>query len=269
MARLDDLGNKVVFMYTERGNCPTERGANIDPIPFTPETRSAVAGKARLFRHVLGTALALLLALATLPLILILGLLVKWTSPGPAFYAQRRLGKGGRVFRILKLRTMVDDCERETGPCWSHDGDPRITPLGSFLRRLHLDELPQLWNVVRGDMCLVGPRPERPEIAGELERLLPAYSDRLLVRPGITGLAQVQLPPDTDLDSVRRKLAYDLFYLRNANLFLDVRILASTVGKLMGISRAALRVCFRLPQKSAVESDAMEQSPSWLEIQMT
>src|SRR5207248_4660391 len=141
-------------------------------------------------------------------------LLVKLTSPGPMLYTQTRLGRRGRPFTIYKIRTMLHDCESLTGPQWSTPGDTRITRVGRWLRRTHIDELPQLWNVLRGDMSLVGPRPERPEFIPELENAIPFYRDRLLVRPGITGLAQVQLPPDTDMDSVRRQLAHDIYYGR-------------------------------------------------------
>ena len=138
---------------------------------------------------------------------------MKLTSPGPAFYTQTRVGQGGRPFTIYKLRTMIHNCESLTGPRWCMPGDPRVTPAGWLLRVTHLDELPQLLNVLRGEMSLVGPRPERPEFLPQLERALPAYRQRLVVRPGVTGLAQVKLPADTDLDSVRRKLAHDLYYI--------------------------------------------------------
>src|SRR5262249_35904144 len=156
-----------------------------------------------------GAAALCLLALLG-PLILGLAALVKLTSRGPAFYKQTRLGRGGSLFTIYKLRTMVDRCESLTGPRWALPRDPRVTGLGRFLRKSRLDELPQLLNVVRGEMSLVGPRPERPEFLPELERACPGYRERLAVRPGVTGLAQVQLPADTSVDSVRRKLAYDL-----------------------------------------------------------
>jgi lipopolysaccharide/colanic/teichoic acid biosynthesis glycosyltransferase len=185
----------------------------------------------------------------TAPVMLISALLVKLTSSGPAFYSQTRTGKNGRHFTIYKLRTMYHDCESVSGPRWSTPGDSRITPLGRLLRRTHIDELPQLWNVVRGDMALVGPRPERPEFIPSLSRALPHYSERLLVRPGITGLAQVQLPPDTDLDSVRHKLAYDLYYVHHVSLWLDVRILT---GTLLYLLRLPLQVCL-LPQPPLVE----------------
>src|SRR5262245_11635367 len=123
---------------------------------------------------------------------------------------------------------MCDNCEATSGPRWSLPGDPRVTPLGKVLRATHLDELPQLWNVLKGDMSLIGPRPERPEFVPQLERALPAYRQRLRLRPGVTGLAQVLLPPDTDVESVRRKLAHDLYSIRHLSVWLDVRLIACT-----------------------------------------
>jgi lipopolysaccharide/colanic/teichoic acid biosynthesis glycosyltransferase len=201
--------------------------------------------------------LDLVLGLAILvvagPVILLAALLVKLTSRGPAFYSQTRLGLNGRSFRIYKLRTMAHDCERRTGPQWATRDDPRVTPLGRLLRRTHVDELPQLWNVLRGQMSLVGPRPERPEFVAHLALAVPCYRDRLLVRPGITGLAQVQLPPDTDLTSVRRKLAYDLYYVRQIGLGLDLRIILSTLCYLVGIPFSWPRRLLRVPGGPKVE----------------
>jgi len=161
--------------------------------------------------------------------------LVRATSPGPFVYTQTRLGLNRRRFTIYKIRSMTHNCEQLSGPCWSVGNDPRVTPVGRFLRRTHLDELPQLWNVLRGDMSLVGPRPERPEFVASLEQVLPRYSERLKVRPGVTGLAQMKLPPDTDLLSVRRKLVYDLHYVERSRLGLDLRILLGTALFLLGI----------------------------------
>jgi lipopolysaccharide/colanic/teichoic acid biosynthesis glycosyltransferase len=188
---------------------------------------------------------ALLLLLATSPLIALAAVLVKLTSRGPAFYSQIRLGHEGVAYTLYKIRTMVHNCERETGPRWATRADPRIIPLGHLLRALHVDELPQLWNVLRGEMSLVGPRPERPEFVAQLEPVIPCYRSRLLVRPGLTGLAQLQLPPDSDLDSVRRKLAYDLYYVHRQSLSLDLRILASTGCYLL---RVPFRITHRLLQ---------------------
>src|SRR6267142_484372 len=195
--------------------------------------------------------LALGILVLTAPLLMLAALAIKLTSRGPAFYSQMRLGRGGRPYILYKLRTMSHNCEHHTGPCWSVLGDPRVTPVGRFLRRTHLDELPQLWNVLRGEMSLVGPRPERPEFVTTLEVVIPHYRARLAVRPGLTGLGQVQLPADTDLTSVRRKLAYDLYYVRQLSLWLDLRVLASTVFYVLGVPFAALCRLFWLPGREA------------------
>ena len=148
---------------------------------------------------------------------------------------------------------MIHDCERLTGARWAAARDPRITLVGRFLRRTHIDELPQLWNVLRGEMSLVGPRPERPEFVPQLEKVIPRYRERLLVPPGVTGLAQVQLPPDTDLASVRRKLAYDLYYVKRLSWWLDLRILFATAGHVLGFPYSAAHTLFRMPHGQAVE----------------
>lgn len=205
------------------------------------------------FKPVVDFVVALLLLLVVCLPVLVLIVLVKLTSKGPALYSQVRLGRGGRKFRIYKIRTMYDNCEMQTGPCWSTPNDPRVTALGYVLRRFHLDELPQLWNVLRGEMSLVGPRPERPEIVSELVHAVSAYRDRLCVRPGITGLAQVLLPPDEDLVGVRRKVKYDLFYIGQMGLWLDLRIVAATALKLLGFSKEwrCRLVLFTVSDKSA------------------
>jgi lipopolysaccharide/colanic/teichoic acid biosynthesis glycosyltransferase len=204
-------------------------------------------------KAVMEFTLALVLFVAFAPLILLTVCLVKLTSRGPVFYSQTRLGRNGVPFRIFKVRTMVHNCEKGSGPRWSSGHDPRITPVGRFLRKTHLDELPQLWNVLRGDMSLVGPRPERPEFVPSLEQAIPHYRDRLLVRPGVTGLAQVQLPADTDLASVRRKLAYDLYYVRHYSLWLDLRLLACTAVKVLGVPFDVLGRLFGIPTREHVE----------------
>jgi lipopolysaccharide/colanic/teichoic acid biosynthesis glycosyltransferase len=204
-------------------------------------------------------AFAVLLLLAASPLILLAALLVKLTSRGPVFYSQIRLGLNGKPFRIYKLRTMAHNCERESGARWATANDPRITPAGKFLRATHLDELPQLWNVLKGEMSLVGPRPERPEFVPNLEEAIPYYRDRLAVRPGVTGLAQVQLPADTDISSVRRKLAYDLYYIRQMGFWLDLRLIVSTALHVFGVPYSALGALFRLPGQQRVESAYQER----------
>ena len=215
----------------------------------------------QIFKRSMDLILAVLLLLFTAPLLLLTMLLVKVTSRGPALYTQIRLGRGGRPFTIFKVRTMAHECESLTGACWSVPGDSRITPLGRWLRKTHLDELPQLWNVLRGDMSLVGPRPERPEFAPQLEKALPHYRERLLVRPGVTGLAQVQLPPDTDLQSVRLKLAYDLYYVAKGGWWFDGRLLGATLGKMVGLPFSWIRLLFGLPSELVI---AAENPLPWL-----
>ena len=183
----------------------------------------------------LDRAIAVLLLIPGTPLIGFLVMVVRMTSNGPGIFRQVRVGKEGIQFKMFKIRTMVQDAEAKTGPTWTKENDPRITFVGCVLRKLHLDELPQLFNVVRGEMALLGPRPERPELVHILAERLPGYLNRLSVPPGISGLAQINLPPDTDLASVRRKLYLDLKYVREANLFLDVRMLIWSCMRLIGV----------------------------------
>jgi lipopolysaccharide/colanic/teichoic acid biosynthesis glycosyltransferase len=209
---------------------------SIRPITVLP-LRLAPAGLGSRFKAAADYALAVLGLIPGIPLMLLCGLLVRLTSRGPAFYTQTRVGRGGRIFTLYKIRTMVHDCESLTGPRWSMPGDPRITPVGRILRRLHLDELPQFFNVLRGDMSLVGPRPERPEIVKKLRKAVPGYDRRHAVKPGITGFAQIHLPPDSCIRSVKNKLVYDLFYVRNRSLRFEASIVTATLLKLLGLRR--------------------------------
>jgi lipopolysaccharide/colanic/teichoic acid biosynthesis glycosyltransferase len=217
------------------------------------------SGRYAAYKRALEVVLSALLLILFAPLLLSIMALVKLTSRGPALYSQVRVGRDGRLFVIYKVRTMIRDFESLAGgPRWTAEGDPGITPLGHFLRRSHLDELPQLWNILRGDMSLVGPRPERPEFVSKLERAIPRYRDRLSVRPGVTGLAQAQLPPDTNLEGVGRKLACDLYYIQNLDFWLDLRLLVSTALFLMGIPFALSCRLLRVP----TQATAQEPSPS-------
>jgi lipopolysaccharide/colanic/teichoic acid biosynthesis glycosyltransferase len=197
-------------------------------------------------KQVVDSALALPLLLLFAPAILVAMLAIKATSRGPALYRQVRTGRHGRRFLIYKLRTMYVDCERETGAVWSTPDDPRVTPIGRFLRRTHIDEFPQLLNVLRGEMALVGPRPERPEMIAKLERQVPCYRDRLEVRPGLSGLAQVFLPPDLAVDDVRHKLAFDLLYVARMGPMLDLKVLLCTAAFLTGVPFRTSRRCLGL-----------------------
>jgi lipopolysaccharide/colanic/teichoic acid biosynthesis glycosyltransferase len=198
-------------------------------------------------RQVLNIAAALVGLVLAAPIMVIVAWAVKLTSPGPIIYSQvrvgqdrrRRFGKrgdkrrandiGGRPFRIYKFRTMRADAEKHSGAVWARQNDPRLTPIGGLLRKYRLDELPQLFNVLMGDMNIVGPRPERPSIFQELSQNIPQYGSRQQVKPGITGLAQVSQQYDQCLDDVRNKLKYDLEYVRRYGLLEDFRIMARTV----------------------------------------
>lgn len=185
------------------------------------------AVRKRAFDLVVSSAALLLLS----PVFLVLALLVRVTSPGPVFYGQERLGRDGRRFRILKFRSMRVDAESVTGPVWASKEDARRTPLGRFLREWSLDELPQLVNVVRGEMSLVGPRPERPHFVSRFSLAMPDYLDRHRVKSGITGWAQVNgLRGDT---SVEDRTRFDLFYVENWSLLFDLKILAMTVAEVL------------------------------------
>ena len=220
----------------------------IEPAPravvFVARELSPMHESARRLLNVLAAMAGLILAA---PIMVIVALAVKLTSPGPAIYSQVRVGQdrrrragragdprrandlGGKPFRIYKIRTMRADAEKASGAVWASQNDPRLSSIGGFLRKYRLDELPQLFNVLKGDMNIVGPRPERPSIFQELSRNIPQYEARQLVRPGITGLAQVSQQYDQCLDDVRNKLRYDLEYLRCQSLAEDVRIMAKTV----------------------------------------
>ena len=208
-----------------------------------------------LWKGVLDRVLAALLLVPGLPIIGLLIVLVRCTSQGPALFRQTRVGKRGKTFTMYKIRSMRLDAETRTGPVWSPKDDPRITRLGSILRRFHLDELPQLFNVVKGEMSLVGPRPERPEIVCVLVERIPGYLARLAAPPGITGIAQINLPPDTDADSVRRKLALDLEYLRAAGFWLDLRVLVCTAARFGGFSGTLAAWILRLRRNVSLAND--------------
>lgn len=164
-----------------------------------------------------------------LPFWLITCIAIKINSKGPVFYRQRRVGIGGRIFRVFKFRSMVMDAEKYSGPVWADKNDPRITWMGKLLRKTRIDEVPQFINVICGDMSIVGPRPERPNFVEELKSIYPFYPKRLTVKPGITGWAQVKLGYDTSVEDVAEKLKYDFYYLENQSLFLDLEILARTI----------------------------------------
>jgi sugar transferase (PEP-CTERM system associated) len=172
------------------------------------------------------SAVGLVLAL---PLLLLVAAAIKLTSSGPALYHQRRVGQQGRVFTVHKFRSMRHNAEAATGAVWASARDPRVTAVGKVLRRARLDELPQLWNVLIGDMSFVGPRPERPEFVEELTRQIPFYGQRHVLKPGVTGWAQVKYTYGASIEDAMEKLQYDLFYIKNLSLALDIYIVLETV----------------------------------------
>ena len=218
-----------------------DRPARASDIVFHPAERSEFVNRA------VNVALATLALIVVSPIMALVALAVRLTSRGPVLYTQTRVGvdrrerrtiamydrrtgnQGGRVFTIFKFRSMYVDAEARSGAVWATKNDPRVTPLGRFLRASRLDELPQLLNVIRGDMNIVGPRPERPSIFAQLRQDIHEYPLRQRARPGITGLAQISQSYDACLDDVRRKVHYDLEYLRRQSLLEDLRIMAKTV----------------------------------------
>lgn len=218
-------------------------GFMLTNVKTAPSVRE-VAAKARPVRTLLRPVellLTVVLLVPALPIMAIVWLLVRLTSSGPALYVQRRAGLAGREFLIHKFRSMTWNCERATGAVWAQRNDPRITPVGRMLRRTHLDELPQLFDVLRGHMALVGPRPERPEIIQRLLPEIPSYLHRLEVRPGVTGLAQIFCDSDLTIDDVRRKVRFDHWYIARQSLWLDLRIVFCTGLKVVGLNRPWIR----------------------------
>ena len=192
----------------------------------------------RFVRRVISISISLIGLIFALPLIPLVVLAIRLDSQGPVLYKQTRVGKGGRNFNVVKFRTMRVDAEAQGGPQWAGNNDPRITRVGRFLRSSRLDEIPQLWCVLKGDMAFVGPRPERPEFVEWLSREIPYYSVRHMVRPGLTGWAQVKYKYGSTVEDAREKLQYDLFYMKNASIGLDVLIMFQTIKTVL-LSRGA------------------------------
>ena len=180
-------------------------------------------------KRLLDIAVSLLILILFLPLGILIALLIRLESKGPVFYVQDRVGRDGKIFKMLKFRSMFHEAEKHSGPVWANRQDPRITRVGRLIRRPHFDEVPQLINVLDGDMSLVGPRPERPYFVEQLSQDIPIYQRRLKVRPGITGWAQVKYKYDESVEDVRVKLKYDLFYIENMSLRMDMKILLTTI----------------------------------------
>ncbi|HMQ19872.1 MAG TPA: TIGR03013 family PEP-CTERM/XrtA system glycosyltransferase, partial [Sphingopyxis sp.] len=191
---------------------------------FSAGQRIAKAGK-----RVFDIAASLIVLIVGLPLILIAGIAVKLDSKGPIFYRQSRVGLFGAPYDIVKIRSMRTDAEAAGQAVWASENDPRITRVGHIIRKLRIDELPQLWCVLKGEMSIVGPRPERPGFVAELTEALPYYAERHMVKPGLTGWAQINYPYGASVEDARVKLEYDLYYAKNYSPFLDLLILLQTV----------------------------------------
>ncbi len=234
-------------LFPDAGAAGSIESCDAKSLPASHRRYRYFAAKYRIER-VLGFGLLM----PAMPLIAICWCAVKFTSRGPGIYRQTRVGHEGKTFQVLKLRTMRVDAEAN-GPQWSSRGDARITRLGRVLRKLHLDELPQLLNVAKGEMVLVGPRPERPEFVALLSEVIPGYERRLIVKPGITGMAQINLPPDTDLRSVERKQILDLYHIDNADFWLDKRMVLLTAFRVLSISNDRLTRLMGLDRKYLVQ----------------
>jgi sugar transferase (PEP-CTERM system associated) len=191
-----------------------------------------------LIRRVISVIISLIGLILALPLFPLIMLAIRLDSKGPIFYTQARVGKGGRVFNVVKFRTMRQDAEAANGAQWAENNDTRVTRVGKFLRSSRLDEIPQLWCVLRGDMAFVGPRPERPEFIEMLSKQIPFYGVRHMVRPGLTGWAQVKYKYGSTIEDAREKLQYDLFYIKNASIGLDLLIMFLTI-KIVLLRRGA------------------------------
>lgn len=180
-------------------------------------------------KRAMDIVVSLLILIVSLPLGIFIPIAIKIDSSGPVFFRQERIGMNGKIFKIVKFRSMFKDAEKHTGPIWSQKDDPRVTHIGKLIRRLRIDEIPQMYNVLKGEMSLVGPRPERPFFVEQLSEQIPYYKRRLKVRPGITGWAQVKHKYDENIEDVKIKLRYDLFYIENMSLRMDIKILARTI----------------------------------------
>ena len=182
-----------------------------------------------LVKRIFDLTISVLSLIVLSPLLLMTALLIKLTSKGPIVYTQTRVGLDGQHFNIYKFRTMRVDAEKETGPVWAIKNDSRLTPIGGILRKSRIDEIPQFINVLKGDMSIIGPRPERPVFVNKFSEIIPDYSKRLAVKPGITGLAQVWHRYDENIDDVKKKVKYDILYIKKMCFIADIRIVLRTI----------------------------------------
>jgi len=204
------------------------RTQQISGLPLIDITLNLNTDYIRVYKPVFDFFFSLISIIGSIPLWIIISILIKVDSRGPILYKQKRVGKHNTIFNAIKFRSMVKEAEKQTGPMWAEKDDPRITIVGRFLRRFRLDELPQLLNVLKGHMSLVGPRPERPFFVEKLKQKYPFYMRRSKIRPGITGWAQIKHSYDENIEDVREKLRYDFFYIENVDIWLDLKIMLTT-----------------------------------------
>jgi sugar transferase (PEP-CTERM system associated) len=183
----------------------------------------------RLFKRVVDLAMSIIMTVILSPFLAVVATLIKLESRGPVIFTQDRMGANRENYMVYKFRSMVTDAEKKTGPVWAGDDDPRITRVGRVIRKLRIDELPQIWNVLKGDMSFVGPRPEREFFVKQLEEIIPFYAERFYAKPGITGWAQVSYGYGASVEDAIEKLNYDLFYIKNMSIFMDLVIIFKTV----------------------------------------
>ena len=221
------IENVEDFYERITGKIPAE---NLRPSWLVFNSGFGISEDVFLQKRILSIILSVILLILTSPILLLAAIAIKLDSKGPVFYKQERVGRNGRVFRLVKFRSMQHDAEKETGPVWSTPGgDKRVTRIGRFLRRTRIDELPQIYNILRGDMDMVGPRPERPVFVNKFSEEIPYYPIRHVVRPGVTGWAQVNYGYANKLEHTIEKLQYDLFYIKNISLALDLMVIFETV----------------------------------------
>jgi sugar transferase (PEP-CTERM system associated) len=218
--------DSATFLERETGKVDLD-GAYPSWLIFSQGFRRGPLGD--IAKRAMDITFSLTLLIATLPLLIILSILIKLDSRGPVFYRQARVGLRGQVFSIYKFRSMVVDAESKSGAKWAQAGDPRVTRIGRFIRRMRIDEIPQVLNVLKGEMSFVGPRPERPEFVKELSKEIRFYNERHRTKPGLTGWAQINYPYGASVKDANEKLKYDLYYLKNRSILLDIFILLQTL----------------------------------------
>lgn len=207
------------------------RSVEIHGLPLVEVTPQQISIGTIVVKRAFDVAFSLIMLFILIVMLPVIALVIKLDSPGPVLYRQKRVGKGGREFTLYKFRSMVQDAEALSGAVWAVRNDPRVTRVGRLLRKVHLDEWPQFFNVLKGDMSLVGPRPERRQFVEDFKDRIPLYERRLRVRPGITGWAQVRFKYDETFEDVKEKTRYDLFYIDHLSLALDLKILLATVAR--------------------------------------